>query len=48
MYKRQKETLEEKMKVVKEDAKNLYNKMIERLDYLDKKYVCPSISLNPL
>lgn len=31
-----KETLEEKMKVVKEDAKNLYNKMIERLDYLDK------------
>lgn len=36
-----KETLEEKMKVVKEDAKNLYNKMIERLDYLDKKYVCP-------
>lgn len=35
-----KETLENKMKVIKEDAKNLYNKMIERLDYIDKKYVC--------
>lgn len=36
-----KETLKNKMKWVKKDAKNLYNKMIERLDYLDQKYVCP-------
>lgn len=36
-----KDTLKDKMKTVKEEAKNLYNKMLERLDYLDKKYVCP-------
>ena len=36
-----KSTLENKMKIVKEEAKNLYNKMMERLDYLDQKYVCP-------
>lgn len=36
-----KETLEEKMKVVKTNAKNLYKEMLNRLDYLDKKYVCP-------
>ena len=35
-----KEILKEKMKIVKKEAKNLYNQMIERLDYLDKKYVC--------
>lgn len=32
--------LKEKMKKVTKESKNLYNKMIERLDYLDKKYVC--------
>lgn len=36
-----KEKLKEKMKDMQEDAKSLYKKMIERLDYLDKKYVCP-------
>lgn len=40
-----KETLEEKMKVVKEDAKNLYNKMIERLDYLDKNMFVRKINV---
>ena len=35
-----KEILKEKMKIVREEAKNLYSNMIERLDYLDKKYVC--------
>ena len=35
-----KEILKEKLKIVKKEAKNLYNQMIERLDYLDKKYVC--------
>lgn len=35
-----KEILKEMMKIVKKEAKNLYNQMIERLDYLDKKYVC--------
>lgn len=36
-----KDILKEKMKIVKKEAKNLYNNMIERLDYLDKKYICP-------
>ena len=36
-----KKMLQERMKTIKNESKILYKNMLERLDYLDKKYVCP-------
>lgn len=36
-----KKILQEKMKIIENDAKNLWNKMCERLEILEKKHVCP-------